>query len=107
MLYIIRHGQTEQNHRKLLTGRRDYRLNATGIRQAQEALNRDRSIACTGCHYCTDGCPMQIPIPEIFNVENRKKGQPEFRTLREYAIVTIGKGKASREGWTVKEITED
>jgi len=37
MIYVIRHGQTEQNHRKLLTGRRDYRLNETGVRQAQEA----------------------------------------------------------------------
>ena len=65
------------------------------IRQAQEALNRDQSILCTKCHYCTDGCPMQIPIPELFNVINRRKGQPEFRTLREYAIVTTGKGKPS------------
>ena len=38
---------------------------------------------------------MNIPIPEIFTVENRKKGSPEFRTLREYAIVTQDRGKAS------------
>jgi predicted aldo/keto reductase-like oxidoreductase len=65
------------------------------IREAQEALNRDQSIACTACHYCTKGCPMSIPIPEIFAVENRKKGSPEFRTKREYTIVTAGRGKAS------------
>ena len=65
------------------------------IRQAQEALNADRSIPCTACHYCTDGCPMNIPIPEVFNVINRRKGSPEFRTLREYGIVTQGRGKAS------------
>ena len=65
------------------------------IREAQEALNKDQSIACTACHYCTKGCPMSIPIPEIFAVENRKKGSPEFRTKREYTIVTAGKGKAS------------
>ena len=64
------------------------------IREAQEALNEDKSIPCTSCHYCTKGCPMEIPIPEIFNVENRKKGSPEFRTLREYTIVTQDKGKA-------------
>ena len=39
---------------------------------------------------------MQIPIPDIFAVANRKKGSPEFRTKREYAIVTQGKGKASQ-----------
>ena len=64
------------------------------IREAQQALNEDKSIPCTACHYCTKGCPKEIPIPEIFNVENRKKGSPEFRTLREYAIVTQDKGKA-------------
>ena len=65
------------------------------IRQAQEALNGDKSIPCTACHYCTEGCPMGIPIPEIFTVANRRKGSPEFRTIREYGIVTQGKGKAS------------
>lgn len=48
MIYIIRHGQTEQNYRRLLTGRRDYRLNETGIRQAQEAGEWFRS---RGIHF--------------------------------------------------------
>ena len=65
------------------------------ILQAQAALNADKSIACTTCHYCTKGCPMGIPIPEIFNVINRRKGSPEFRTRREYSIITQGKGRAS------------
>ena len=65
------------------------------IRMAQEALNKDQSIPCTACRYCTKGCPMDIPIPDIFAVENRKKGSPEFRTKREYTIVTTGHGKAS------------
>lgn len=65
------------------------------IRKAQLAIDCDQAIACTACHYCTDGCPMNIPIPEIFAVENRKKGSPRFRTLREYKIVTQDKGKAS------------
>ena len=65
------------------------------VAKAVEAINQAKSIPCTACHYCTKGCPMGIPIPEIFNVENRKKGSPEFRTLREYAIVTQDKGKAS------------
>ncbi|MBR3349940.1 MAG: 4Fe-4S dicluster domain-containing protein, partial [Solobacterium sp.] len=65
------------------------------IRRCQKAYDEDKSIPCTACHYCTKGCPMSIPIPEIFNVENRKKGSPEFRTKREYTIVTADKGKAS------------
>ena len=65
------------------------------IKKAQAAFDADKSIPCTGCRYCTKGCPMGIPIPDIFTVENRKKGSPEFRTKREYSIVTAGKGKAS------------
>ena len=39
---------------------------------------------------------MNIPIPEIFTVANRRKGSPEFRTKREYCIVTQDRGKASQ-----------
>ena len=65
------------------------------VRKAQEALNEDKTIACTGCRYCTEGCPMGIPIPDIFTVANRRKGSPHFRTVREYDNVTQGKGRAS------------
>ncbi len=65
------------------------------IAKAQEAFNSVKKIPCTGCSYCTKGCPMGIPIPDIFTVENRKEGSPEFRTKREYVIVTQDKGKAS------------
>ncbi|MBQ9911908.1 MAG: aldo/keto reductase [Firmicutes bacterium] len=65
------------------------------IEAAQEAFANNKKIACTACHYCTEGCPMSIPIPEIFAVENRREGSPEFRTKREYTIVTTNRGKAS------------
>ena len=64
------------------------------IEQARRALDADQSIPCTACHYCTEGCPMEIPIPEVFNVINRRKGSPEFRTIREYNIVTQNRGRA-------------
>jgi len=37
MIYIIRHGQTENNKANLLQGRSEHPLNETGIQQAQEA----------------------------------------------------------------------
>lgn len=40
MIYIIRHGQTEQNQRMCLAGRRDYPLNRKGMDQAREARMR-------------------------------------------------------------------
>ena len=33
------------------------------ILKARDILSKANQIACTGCHYCTEGCPMQIPIP--------------------------------------------
>lgn len=65
------------------------------ILKLQSALNGDKSIPCTDCHYCIDGCPMNIPIPEIFHVANRQRGNEAFRGRREYTIVTTENGKAS------------
>ena len=66
------------------------------IHKAQEAMNEDNSIPCTACHYCTDGCPKQIPIPEIFTVSNRSKIYPSWdKGKNEYKIATTNRGKAS------------
>ncbi len=27
-------------------------------------------IPCTGCSYCTEGCPQEIPIPDLFEMYN-------------------------------------
>ncbi len=37
---------------------------------ACKTLSQFKGIACTSCHYCTPGCPMDIHIPEIFAVMN-------------------------------------
>ena len=65
------------------------------IARAQKALDAAKDIPCTACHYCTKGCPAQIPIPEIFTVYNRREGSPHFRTVREYTIVTTDRGNAA------------
>lgn len=43
--------------------------NAT-IEKVREALQSIDSIGCTGCHYCSPGCPVGMHIPEIFSVMN-------------------------------------
>ncbi len=40
------------------------------LAKAREAIEQRSGIPCTGCHYCTPGCPAGIHIPEIFSVMN-------------------------------------
>ncbi len=42
------------------------------IRKAQEILHSSAAIPCTACHYCTEGCPQKISIPDIFSAMNRQ-----------------------------------
>ncbi len=66
------------------------------ILKAQEILNGAKTIPCTACHYCTEGCPMQIPIPDIFAAMNQQLGEGQrIKALDSYRKATEGKGKAS------------
>ena len=61
-------------------------------------INSGNSIPCTACSYCTDGCPVKIPIPQYFSLYNadiieNKEGwtaQMEY-----YDNLTKTSGKAS------------
>ena len=42
------------------------------VRQVRELLGNSNDIPCTACGYCREGCPMQIPIPDVFEAMNKK-----------------------------------
>ena len=42
------------------------------IERAQAALGSVHQYKCTACHYCCEGCPQQIPIPDFLAAMNRK-----------------------------------
>lgn len=66
------------------------------IQKAQQILGKSSAIACTACHYCTEGCPKNIPIPEIFAAANKQLANGQMTAAKEaYSAAVSGKGKAS------------
>ena len=66
------------------------------IRQAQVILGNSAIVPCTACRYCTEGCPKNIPIPDIFSAFNEHLGNGQTeRAKADYAAATAEKGKAS------------
>lgn len=66
------------------------------IQEAQRLMGSSATVPCTACHYCTDGCLQQIPIPDIFTAMNKQLGNGQAKEAREsYAAAVSGKGRAS------------
>lgn len=68
------------------------------ILQAQRIMGESSTIPCTACHYCTNGCPQNIPIPEIFAAANLRLGNgqaEEAQAAYDKAVSAPGAGKAS------------
>ncbi len=67
------------------------------LNSAIEIIRETKAVPCTGCRYCADDCPCNIPIPEIFSLINDMKrfsaSVESYKWRYEYA--TAGKGKAS------------
>lgn len=54
------------------------------------------TIPCTGCRYCTAGCPKGILIPDMFSCMNDKKAFDDKNQDHYYNyVLTDGHGKAS------------
>ena len=55
-----------------------------------DIINAQIAVPCTGCSYCTDGCPVKIAIPQYFSLYNED--------MRE---------DMEEKGWTVSFATYD
>ena len=62
--------------------------------KTRDILLASDTIQCTACEYCTDGCPMQINIPALFDLSNRRAGG-ESGLRPKYKELTEKQGKAS------------
>ncbi len=66
------------------------------IEKVRAELAKEEFIPCTACRYCTDGCPKQISIPDLFSCMNQKKRYRDWNSDVYYANYTGGeRGKAS------------
>ena len=59
--------------------------------RAAELIRAETAIGCTGCGYCTAGCPMEIPIPRYFALYNEYARTPEQRWKMDHAYRTLSR----------------
>ena len=66
-----------------------------------DIINSQIAVPCTGCSYCTEGCPKKIPIPKYFSLynENMRENMAEKGWTINYSnyihLCNAGFGKAS------------
>lgn len=67
------------------------------IQKVVEELYKNPRIPCTDCKYCVDGCPEEIPIPDVLSALNREiTFQNHESAQSNYDFDTNHKGKASQ-----------
>ncbi len=64
-----------------------------------DIINGQIAVPCTGCSYCTEGCPMKIAIPQYFSLYNEDMREDLAEkgwtvNFTNYAILTDKFGKA-------------
>ena len=62
----------------------------TAVARVTEILKGGKAIPCTGCAYCTGGCPMGIPIPQLFGVYNADQGVDRKKDENAAAFARLG-----------------
>lgn len=67
------------------------------IAKVQEIFKSKNLIPCTACRYCTDGCPKQISIPDLFAVMNTKQLYHDWNADYYYNVVHTAPGRRASD----------
>lgn len=59
------------------------------LKKVADIIRLETAVPCTGCSYCTKACPLQIPIPEYFEVYNEYCRYPEEDWKIEHAYSSL------------------
>lgn len=67
------------------------------VEEVRKIMMNVPRIGCTACRYCTDGCPMNIAIPDVFRAVNTMRlYHEEFRPKSFYGgLIGQGHGRAA------------
>jgi len=57
------------------------------VEKVRDIIDSKNLIDCTGCKYCLEVCPKDVPIPELFACYNSKKQFKSWNTDMYYNIV--------------------
>lgn len=67
------------------------------VKKVQSIFRGMNLIPCTACRYCTDGCPRQIAIPDLFAVMNTKQIYHDWNADFYYNNVYTGSGRRASD----------
>ncbi len=71
-------------------------VEAQAVKNVCEVFRSMKSIPCTACRYCTEGCPKKISIPDLFACMNAKNIYHDWNADYYYKnVYTKNNGKAS------------
>lgn len=63
------------------------------LERAAHIIGSNTAIGCTGCGYCTEGCPVGMPIPQYFTLYNEYKRHPAELWKTQIIYTSISKKK--------------
>lgn len=73
------------------------KLHSDTIERAAGIIQNSIAIPCTGCNYCSPGCPKRIAIPEYFAMINSIKqfgAYQKHNTAKYYKLLSEKRGRA-------------